>query len=285
MKTRVLVVEDNPTNLALMEYLLRAYGYEVLTATDGAKGIEAVRREMPDVILMDLQMPIMNGFEAVNVLKADPALRAIPVVAVTALAMVGDRENILAHHFNGYIAKPITPETFVTQVQTYVPVKAGSELSPSQLPTAENQPGNVRAAVAKILVVDNSHVNLSLAESTLGPLGYKVIPAQNVSDAMQIMRTDLPDLILSDVHMPGQDGYDFIRIVKADERLRAVPFVFLSSSVWGDKERHTSLALGADRFILRPIEASALISEIRDCMKVTHFTLNDSADIGSPEKE
>jgi CheY-like chemotaxis protein len=123
MSARILIVEDNPANLSLMEYLLRAFGYAVLTATDGAEGIEVAHREIPDVILMDLQMPKLNGFDAASRLRADAVLKGIPIVAVTAFAMVGDRDKILAHGFDGYIAKPITPETFVDQVQAFIPGK------------------------------------------------------------------------------------------------------------------------------------------------------------------
>jgi CheY-like chemotaxis protein len=121
MTARVLVVEDNPANLSLMEYLLRAFGFSVLTATDGAEGVELARREAPDIVLMDLQMPKLNGFEAAKQLKANPALNRIPIVAVTAFAMLGDRDEILARGFDGYIAKPIVPETFAGQVQAFIP--------------------------------------------------------------------------------------------------------------------------------------------------------------------
>jgi len=121
MTARVLVVEDNPANLALIEYLLRAFGYTVIAAGDGAEGIELAQRERPDVILMDLQMPKVNGFDAARRLKADPALAAIPIVAVTAFAMVGDRDRILAQGFDGYIAKPIAADTFIEQVEAFVP--------------------------------------------------------------------------------------------------------------------------------------------------------------------
>jgi two-component system cell cycle response regulator len=136
MKARVLVVEDNPANLRLMEYLLTAFGYAVLTAGDGAEGVELAMREMPDVILMDLQMPTIDGFEAASRLKGDPVLAGIPIVAVTAFAMVGDRDRILARGFDGYIAKPIAPETFVGEVEAFIP----SHLHSSRLPACRDAP-------------------------------------------------------------------------------------------------------------------------------------------------
>jgi len=116
----VLLVEDNPANLALMQYLLQAAGYTTLTAADGRQGLVVAPRESPDVILMDLQMPILNGYDAARQVKEIPALRGVPIIAVTAYAMVGDRDKILARGFDGYIAKPITPERFVSEVETFI---------------------------------------------------------------------------------------------------------------------------------------------------------------------
>jgi len=120
MAGRVLLVENNPASLALMQYLLKASGYTTLTATDGREGVVVAQRETPDVILMDLQMPVLNGYEAARQLKDIPALRGVPIIAVTAFAMVGDRDKILARGFDGYIAKPITPERFVSEVEGFI---------------------------------------------------------------------------------------------------------------------------------------------------------------------
>jgi CheY-like chemotaxis protein len=117
---RVLVVEDQAENLELMVYLLQAFGHETLTAADGAEGVAAVSQDHPDLVIMDLQMPVMDGYEAAKLLKADPAVAAIPLVAVTAYAMVGDRERIMACGFDGYMTKPIDPQTFVRELERYL---------------------------------------------------------------------------------------------------------------------------------------------------------------------
>jgi CheY-like chemotaxis protein len=117
---RVLVVEDQAENLELMVYLLEAFGHQTLTARNGAEGVAAVTRDRPDLVVMDLQMPVMDGYEAVSLLKADPVLSAIPLVAVTAYAMVGDRERIMASGFDGYMTKPIDPPTFVRELERYL---------------------------------------------------------------------------------------------------------------------------------------------------------------------
>jgi CheY-like chemotaxis protein len=117
---RVLVVEDQAENLDLMVYLLQAFGHEALSAHDGAEGVAAATEARPDLVVMDLQMPVMDGYEAVSLLKADPGLASIPIVAVTAFAMVGDRQQIMAAGFDGYLAKPIDPQTFVRQLERHL---------------------------------------------------------------------------------------------------------------------------------------------------------------------
>jgi two-component system cell cycle response regulator len=115
----ILVVEDNKASSDLMAYLLRAAGHEVMTCTDGADAIEIAGRQHPRVIVMDLQLERMSGISAAALLAADPKLRAIPRIAVTAYAMVGDRDRVLKAGFQGYIAKPIEPTTFAAQIKAF----------------------------------------------------------------------------------------------------------------------------------------------------------------------
>lgn len=117
---RILVIEDNEANLELMVYLLRAMGYEPLSAEDGLSGLALARDLVPDLVLCDINMPGMNGFEVATELRADVRTRQIPIIAITAFAMVGDRERILASGFDMYLSKPIQPETFVDQIRELV---------------------------------------------------------------------------------------------------------------------------------------------------------------------
>jgi len=115
----ILVVEDNKASSDLMAYLLRAAGHEVLTCSDGADAVELAATHHPRVIVMDLQLERMGGIEAGTLLAADPTLRGIPRIAVTAYAMVGDRDRVLKAGFQGYIAKPIEPTTFAAQIKAF----------------------------------------------------------------------------------------------------------------------------------------------------------------------
>ena len=115
---KILIVEDNPANLTLSTFLLQQAGHTVLSATDAEAGLALARDEQPKLILMDIQLPGMDGFEAVAQLKRDDATRAIPVIALTALAMKGDEERIRAAGCDGYVAKPIRYKEFLATVAT-----------------------------------------------------------------------------------------------------------------------------------------------------------------------
>lgn len=134
MSARILVIEDNPANMELMVYLLKAYGHQPLCAYDGADGLAVARRQMPDLIICDVNLPKLDGYAVISALKQHPALHAVPAVAVTALAMVGDREKLLSAGFDGYIGKPIEPETFVLQIERYLAHKLGA------LPASRGEP-------------------------------------------------------------------------------------------------------------------------------------------------
>ncbi len=112
----ILVVEDNPANMALATFLLKNAGYAVLTAIDAEAGLALTRTEQPDLVLMDIQLPGMDGLQACAILKADDATRGIPVIALTALAMKGDEERIRAAGCDGYIAKPLAYREFLATV-------------------------------------------------------------------------------------------------------------------------------------------------------------------------
>jgi two-component system cell cycle response regulator DivK len=114
--SKILIVEDNATNMTLATFLLKSAGHTVISATDGETGVTLARIERPDLILMDIQLPGMDGLAATALLKSDDATRSIPVIALTALAMKGDEERIRAAGCDGYVAKPLRYQEFLATV-------------------------------------------------------------------------------------------------------------------------------------------------------------------------
>lgn len=117
MSGTVLLIEDNEQNRYLATFLLEAHGYRVVWARDGAQGIELARDLKPDLVLLDIQLPTLDGYGVARALRTIDTLETTPIVAVTSYAMVGDREKALAAGCNGYIEKPIDPDTFVTELE------------------------------------------------------------------------------------------------------------------------------------------------------------------------
>jgi CheY-like chemotaxis protein len=119
-KKTVLVIEDNEQNIYLATFLLEKNGIDVIQARDGREGLELAQSRVPDLILLDIQLPVMDGYEVARNLKQDEITRKIPIVAVTSFAMAGDRENIIAAGCEGYIEKPIDPDRFVDQISPFL---------------------------------------------------------------------------------------------------------------------------------------------------------------------
>ncbi len=121
MNNRILIVEDNEQNLYMMRFLLEMNGFSVIGAENGRKGIDLALSCDPLAILLDIQLPEMDGYAVATELKKHNKLDKVPIIAVTSYAMVGDRENILAAGATGYIEKPINPDTFVAEIIEYLP--------------------------------------------------------------------------------------------------------------------------------------------------------------------
>lgn len=121
MRNVILIVDDDPQNLKLIRDLLQIKGYHTLEAVNGQQGVELAKSKEPDLILMDVQMPVMSGLEATKILKADDNTKTIPIISVTAYAMKGDEEKIREAGFDGYIAKPVDIKEFLTTIAKYLP--------------------------------------------------------------------------------------------------------------------------------------------------------------------
>ena len=127
MRGKILVIEDNEQNLYLVRFILEQRGYEVFAALDGESGIEMAVSLKPDLILLDIQLPMMDGHAVARNLRQNTDLADTPIVAVTSYAMPGDRKKVMEAGCNGYIEKPIDPDTFITQMEQHLPVRTKSE--------------------------------------------------------------------------------------------------------------------------------------------------------------
>jgi CheY-like chemotaxis protein len=118
---KIVLVEDNKPIREMVTYILKEAGHDVVVAKDGHEGLDAIKNEHPDLVLLDLDLPGADGFQVLDGVRAEPNIERTPLVAFTAFAMVGERQRVLAAGFDGYIAKPIDPEGFINEIERYLP--------------------------------------------------------------------------------------------------------------------------------------------------------------------
>lgn len=264
----VLVVEDNYLNLKLVRDILELDGTNVLEAETAETGIELARRHKPDVILMDIELPGMDGLSATRVICGDPELNTIPVIAMTAYAMEEDRRKAQTAGCCGYITKPINIKSFQKTVNRYLsraeaPAASGNE----QNPPAKQLIG---ACGHRILIVDDDALNVKLLEAQLSSKGYHVVTALDGSAALERVQQERPDLILLDIMMPGIDGYEVTERLKADDDTRCIPII-LVTALTGEEEKKKGLEAGADEFINKPINYPELEARVFSLLRLKEY--------------
>lgn len=266
---RILIIEDNAANVALMSYLLTAAGHRPEVCRDGQAGLDAVRRQPPDLVLCDIQLPKVSGYEVARSLRADPAYRTLPLVAVTALAMRGDSERILAGGFDGYIAKPIQPESLAAQVEAFLPESLRHGLrrvEPVHAPVESVPPPRPEGPQRTLLAVDDVPANLALMQTIFSSAGYRALTAPNMHEGLKTLRREPVDLVVSDVHMLSGDGFKFKRAAAQEPALAAIPFIFVSSSIVTEQDRREAAQLGVYQLLERPIEPRHLLEVVAACL-------------------
>lgn len=276
---RILIIEDNPANIELMSFLLSAYGHAPLSAADGPRGVAAARSERPDLIACDVNLPGMDGFAVLAELKGDPALAGVPILAVTALAMTGDREKVLAAGFDGYISKPIEPESFVAELEAFLtPAPASAPAPAIATPPAPVQtqstpaPASTEAATTPaadartLLLVDDDRFMLGVLNDMLIGQPYRVLSACSGEEALQVLSHEPVEVILCDQAMPGMRGTE----VLAEAAVRYPKTVRLMLSGQPDlTDIEAAIKSGvADGHYIKPLGARALREQLDEAFRL-----------------
>lgn len=289
---RILIIEDNPANIELMSFLLSAYGHTPLSAADGLRGVAAARSERPDLIACDVNLPGMDGFAVLAELKGDPALAGVPILAVTALAMTGDREKVLAAGFDGYISKPIEPESFVAELEAFLTTApASAPVAPvsttqtqtrtqtqTQIPTqpqstaaiasteATEATATSAAGTRTLLLVDDDRFMLGVLNDMLIGQPYRVLSACSGEEALQVLSHERVEVILCDQAMPGMRGTE----VLAEAAARYPKTVRLMLSGQPDlTDIEAAINSGvADGHYIKPLGARALREQLDEAFRL-----------------
>ena len=252
----ILIVEDNEKNMKLARDVLQSRGYATLEAVTGEEGVRLAIDRKPDLVLMDIQLPGINGIEALRQVRADPGLRDDPGGRLHGLGDADRSQPDLRRRVRRLHQQADQPEGI-----------PGDREAPAR--------GRRRMSVpAKILVVDDTPANVKLLRDLLASKGYAVSTAVNGEEALAKVAAEKPDLVLLDVMMPGISGYDVCRRIRADPATALLPVV-MCTSLDPQQERVKGIEAGADDFLSKPVNQPELFARVKSLLRVK--ALHDEA--------
>ena len=266
---RVLVVEDNPINQDVVRAQLSSLNLQVTVAANGAEGVARARSGGFALILMDVQMPVMDGYQAAREIRAHDS--ETPIIALTAANLVEDRSRALAAGMNAHLGKPFTREQLFALLQQWLESEEGPAVPPSSLSTTS--PAVIQAARRTLLIVDDMPANIKVLANLLKD-EYVVQVANSGAAALEIVRgARPPDLILLDIIMPAMNGYEVCRALKEDPSTSHIPVIFVSALSEVSDEA-AGLNLGAVDYITKPYHGDIIRARVR-----THMNLKVATDL------
>ncbi|MAZ86662.1 MAG: hypothetical protein CL693_03380 [Cellvibrionaceae bacterium] len=248
----VLVVDDDEINLLIVSELLTKTGLQVDLVDDGAKALDRLEQRQYDLVLMDIEMPVMGGLQAVEVLRKQPWGKDVPVVAMTAHALVGDGERFLAAGMNAHLTKPFEPQDLYGVLAHWLKIEE---------PLLSTNTPDTKSQKPTVLVVDDEPDNIRLMMSVLQEQ-YTVLAATNGEKALQLAASDkAPSAIILDVLMPGMSGFEVCKALKFDPATEQIPVIFVSGL---DSEEHyrEGLEMGAVDFLSKPVSPVLLLARL-----------------------
>jgi PAS domain S-box-containing protein len=267
----ILIVDDDQDVQEMARVVLTRQGYCVLVESSASAGIATARHELPDLILMDVSMPGLDGWTATRLVKSDPALAHIPVVAWTATTIRGGEAGARAAGYDGYLPKPIELDRFVEQVNAFLPGHQAPEAPvPSSPPVAPLKlPAAAYLAQARLLLVADDDATCQEIRQWLVSQGNdRCWEATTASAALQVARANHLDLVLLDLGMSKVDGWDILRLLHSEPCLETAPVIVIlgTGAVQADATR--ALSLGADDYVHRPVNWDGLAVRLSGQLRI-----------------
>ena len=257
MSGHILIIDDDPATRKLLTALLARAGFRTLEAADAETGLSLAGRQPLACILMDLRLPGMDGLEATRLLKADPSLRHIPVVAITGQAGAEEEQRALAAGCDGFLSKPFDTHNLLEYLQRFL----------RRTEQAADTPLGRRA---RILIADDEPTIVQLFDRELAQAGYERLPAHGGQEALRRAWADAPDLILLDVLMPDLDGFEVTRRLKGNLKTAEIPII-LVTGLDGMDDKLRGLEAGADEFLSKPVATAELLVRIKSMLRLAHL--------------
>ena len=266
MTGRVLIVDDIEANVKLLEAKLTSEYFDILTAYDGKSALEMARTHAPDLILLDVMMPGMDGIEVCRELRADDRIAHIPVVMLTALSDVEDRVRGLEAGADDFLTKPANDLTLFSRVRSLIRLKMMIDELRTRQSNADQAGLSMAdietAAEGSVLLIEHDSIQRQNLSEKLVNEGHKVEQAESGQEAMKVIRQQQPDLVIVDIDLGAEDGLRLVSHMRSDEHSRHVPILMLLDDY--DLPRLAKgLDLGVTDYLIRPIDGNELKARVR----------------------
>ena len=278
MTARVLVVDDILPNVKLLEAKLKAEYYDVVTALNGAEALKKVVEENPDVVLLDVMMPGMDGFEVCRQIKANPKIAHIPVVMVTALTDTEDRVRGLENGADDFLSKPVNDVALMARVRSLVRLKMtidewrARETTASQLGVTDNAASVMEQPTdhANILLLEDMEFESNRIRDTMAKDDSTVTLVTSGVAAINEINQKEFDLMIVSLNLAKEDGIRFCSHLRSNEKSRTIPIVMLAEEADMARIAH-GLEIGAHDYLLRPIDRNELLARCRSQIRHKRF--------------
>jgi two-component system cell cycle response regulator len=284
MSARILIVDDMLSSLRLMEVKLTAEYYEVATATHGAEALAIAARWAPDLVLLDVMMPVMDGYEVCAALKAARETEHVPVVMLTALGDADARVRGLEVGADDFLTKPVEDETLFARVRSLVRLKRLLDewrlrsATTQQLGVAEATPRRPGVEGAKALVVDDDPAEAAFIAGALGRDGVRTVPAHDIAQALAAARGGQFDLIVLSLALGADDPLRLASRLRAEESTRETPLLLVADP--GQREKLVrGFDLGANDYVMRPVDENELRARARNQIRRRFYQERLRADL------
>jgi sigma-B regulation protein RsbU (phosphoserine phosphatase) len=282
---KILLVEDNEQNRDMLARRLQRKGHHVVTAADGERAVAMAGSESPDLILMDLNLPVLDGWMATRRIKDCDATRAIPVIALTAHAMAGDRQKALGAGCDDYDTKPVELDRLLGKIAALLkntgpvmaevvsppPSPAPAPAAPATSTAPAPMPPDEKASpvTGRILVVDDNAANRDMLRRRLARHGFDVDTAPDGAAALRALDERPFDLVLLDVMMPGMNGLDVLRVVRQTRPPTQLP-VIMATAKDASQDVVEALELGASDYVTKPLDFPVVLARVRTQLSLKH---------------
>lgn len=275
-KARVLIVDDDLANLKLLKAYFKTGNYDIITAENGLDALSHANQNSPDVILLDVMMPGMDGFEVTRRLKQNKDTANIPIVLVTALSSNDNKSRGLDAGADEFLTKPVNQAELVARTNSMIRLKrfqeqlCGRQQSQPQIDASVDKQVSEHERVSTILIVEDNDKDILLLRKQLENEPYIVKQVTNGESAIREALNNSIDLILLDIMLPGMDGFEVCRRLKGDDQLNNIQIVMLTS-LRALEYRIQGSEMGTDDFLVKPIEPRELRARILALLKKKRY--------------